>query len=61
MDTVEPRLTFHLRKVRYTHEGSLVETERWYFPDTHVLMESIVLSSAKIPYYSEEDDNANVG
>lgn len=49
MESETHRFVIHQRKIRRTHEGSIVVTERWYNPDTHMMLESIVLSSEKVP------------
>lgn len=46
---------FRLNKTYYTN-GMKVQIERIYFPDTHTMLESIVMSSApKIPEHHLKD------
>ena len=53
MESERHGFVIHQRKMRRTHEGSTVVTERWYNPDTHTMLESIVLSVEKIPIRKE--------
>ncbi len=47
---------FRLNKTYY-RMGVRIEVEKIYFPDTHTMMESIVMSSIpKIPQHELEDD-----
>ena len=61
MDSEEMSLdaVYRLNKTYYKN-GMKIEVEKIYFPNTHTMLESIVMSSApRIPEHSLEDyDNA---
>jgi hypothetical protein len=58
MDSEEMSLdaVYRLNKTYYAM-GIVIEVEKVYFPNTHTMLESIVMSSApKVPQYHFEDD-----
>lgn len=60
MDSEEMTLgvVYRLNKTYYKN-GTKIEVEKIYFPNTHTVMESIVMSSAKlVPNLTEDNSHA---